>query len=81
MKETLCIHPSFLLIHKRKRPAIVTLSSIDMLHKMPEGIFMPQMIIIVNVHAKGGCLIYELPSPGIVVEAIFFALTRDQTTH
>ena len=71
----------FINSHKRKRPAIATLASLDMLHKMQKGIFMPQMSIIVNDHAKGGCLIHELRRLGVVIEAIIFAPTCDQTTR
>ncbi len=71
----------FLLIHKRKRPALATPASIYVLHKMHEGIFMPQMRVIVNHHAKVRGLVHEPRTPGMVVEAIIFAPTRDQMTR
>ncbi len=48
---------------------------------MHEGILMPQMRVIVNHHAKGGGRFHELRTPGMVVKAIIFPPTRDQTTR
>jgi len=42
---------------------------------------MPQMSVIVNDHTKVGSLLHEPRTPGMVVEAIIFAPTRNQTTR
>jgi hypothetical protein len=50
-----------------------------MFHEMHEEILMPEMSIIVNLHAKVGSLVHELCRPGMMVKAIIFATTLDQT--
>lgn len=71
----------FSLIHKRKRPALAIPATTDVLHEMHEGIYMPQMRVIVNHHAKVGGLFHEQRTPGMVVKAIIFPPTHDQTTR
>ncbi len=60
---------------------LATPASIDVRHKMHEGIFMLQMCVILNHHAKVGGLVHEPRTPGMVVKAIIFPPTRDQMTR
>jgi hypothetical protein len=66
-------------LNKWRRPASATIALIHMFHEMHEEILMPEMSIIVNLHAKVGSLVHELCRPGMMVKAIIFATTLDQT--
>ena len=66
-------------LNKWRRPASATIALIHMFHEMHEEILMPEMSIIVNLHAKVGSLVHELCRPGMMVKAIIFATILDQT--
>jgi hypothetical protein len=47
---------------------------------MREGIFVPQMIVIINLHAKSRLLLHERLRTGMVVKTIIFPASPNQTT-
>jgi hypothetical protein len=55
-------------------------TSVHVLHEMQEGIFVPQMIVIIDLHAKSRLLLHERLRTGMVVKTITFPASPDQTT-